>query len=226
MKDKKKTTEDINGKDCGTDQYHRILIETKGERYKKNRSEDERYTLDFVSSKMTPSVHEVGVMTIPIVFHVIHNKDIENISDEQIFRQMEILNRDYRKLSTDLMRIPDAWKTMAGDTHIEFRLAKRDPTGNATNGITRRRTNIEQFVLRQGEVQKIKFTSEGGEDAWDTSRYLNIWICNITADFGGQNLILNGYAQFPRGPPETDGIVLLYWVSRGYRNGSIQRKPS
>ena len=194
---------------CGTDQYHRILIETKGERYKKNRSEDERYTLDFVSSKMTPSVHEVGVMTIPIVFHVVHNKDIENISDEQIFRQMEILNRDYRKLNQDILKLPAVWRPLATDTRIEFRLAKRDPTGNATNGITRRRTNIEQFVLKQGEadpheVQKIKFASGGGEDAWDSKRYLNVWVCNIQG--------LNGYAQFPRGPEDTDGIVLNLWI--------------
>jgi hypothetical protein len=189
---------------CGTDQYHRILIETKGERYKKNRSEDERFTLDFVSSKMTPSVHEVGVMTIPVVFHVVHNKDIENISDEQIFRQMEILNRDYRKLSQDILKLPAVWRHLATDTRIEFRLAKRDPAGNATNGITRKRTNIKQFVLSQGEIQKIKFTSEGGENAWDSKRYLNIWVCNIKD--------LNGYAQFPRGPEDTDGIVLNFWI--------------
>ncbi|MFC1835140.1 hypothetical protein ACFL2Q_10440 [Thermodesulfobacteriota bacterium] len=39
-------------------------------------------------------------------------------------------------------------------------------------------------------------------DAWPADKYLNMWVCNLE---GG----LLGYAQFPGGPPETDGVVIL-----------------
>src|SRR5690554_6434749 len=41
------------------------------------------------------------VYAIPIVFHVVHEYGSENISDEQIYRQVEILNQDFRKLNAD-----------------------------------------------------------------------------------------------------------------------------
>ncbi|HEX2899745.1 MAG TPA: GEVED domain-containing protein, partial [Bacteroidia bacterium] len=47
----------------------------------------------------------------------------------------------------------------------------------------------------------MKFNSSGGKDAWDRSKYLNIWVCNLS---GG----LLGYAQFPGGPAATDGVVI------------------
>jgi hypothetical protein len=202
---------------CGTDLYHHINIETIGERYKKNRSEDERYVLDFVSSNLI-SEDSQGVMTIPVVFHVVYNKEIENISDEQIYRQLEILNRDFRRLNSDITGVPAIWNQVAADTRIEFKLARKDPLGRSTSGITRTRTTIEKFLLEieeRNRIQKIKFTSEGGKDAWDTTRYLNIWICDIGISIRGvhdPNRILNGYAQFPRAPLATDGVVLFHWV--------------
>ena len=47
----------------------------------------------------------------------------------------------------------------------------------------------------------MKFSSQGGIDATDSSNFLNIWVCEI----GGGIL---GYAQFPGGSPATDGVVI------------------
>ena len=41
------------------------------------------------------------VYKIPVVFHVLHNNGIENISDEQILDALFILNRDYRLQNAD-----------------------------------------------------------------------------------------------------------------------------
>ena len=49
------------------------------------------------------------VYKIPVVFHVLHNNGIENISDEQIFDALAILNRDYRLQNQD-----------ANNVHAEF----------------------------------------------------------------------------------------------------------
>ena len=41
------------------------------------------------------------IITIPVVFHVIWNDPIENISDNQIYSQLDILNEDFRFLNPD-----------------------------------------------------------------------------------------------------------------------------
>lgn len=67
--------------------------------------------------------------------------------------------------------------------------------------------------------EDMKFTDKGGYNAWDTKRYLNIWVCNL--DDGDQtNGILLGFATPPEGAPnwpegssgtfETDGVVIHY----------------
>src|SRR5215210_1666168 len=47
-----------------------------------------------------------------------------------------------------------------------------------------------------------KSAETGGVDPWDPDRFANAWVCNLA---GG----LLGYAQFPGGPPEIDGVVIL-----------------
>ena len=75
-------------------------------------------------------------------------------------------------------------------------MATVDPNGNSTTGITRTSTT----VTAHGTNDSVKFNSSGGKDAWPAGDYLNIWVCNI----GGGIL---GYAQFPGGPANTDGVV-------------------
>ena len=53
-----------------------------------------------------------------------------------------------------------------------------------------------------GLMTESNFPRAGGIDAWPTQKYLNIWVC----DLGGGLL---GYAQFPGGPADTDGVVIL-----------------
>ena len=138
-----------------------------------------------------------GVVTIPVVFHVVYNKrkSSENISTAQINSQMTVLNDDFRRLNSDAN---NTW-SQADDIEIEFCLASIDPSGNATTGITRKKTSKNSF----GTNNSVKYASQGGTDAWPASSYLNIWICNI----GGGIL---GYAQFPGGNAATDGVVLDY----------------
>jgi hypothetical protein len=47
---------------------------------------------------------------------------------------------------------------------------------------------------------KIKFTASGGDDAWDSRYYLNIWV--------GKMRSLLGYSSAPGGPVEKDGLVI------------------
>jgi hypothetical protein len=49
----------------------------------------------------------------------------------------------------------------------------------------------------------MKYSSTGGQDAWNTSDYLNIWVCNLASG-------LLGFATFPGGNSNTDGVVCDY----------------
>lgn len=139
------------------------------------------------------------VVTIPVVVHVVWNTTLQNVSDAQIQSQMDVLNADFRKLNADVSNTPGAFAGLTADCELNFCLAARTPGGAATTGIERRQTTTTSF----GTNDNVKHTNTGGLDAWDATKYLNLWVCNLS---GG----VLGYAQFPGGPLATDGVVITY----------------
>ena len=93
------------------------------------------------ATRRSNEVHQVQV-----VVHVVHNTDVQNISDELIHEQMAILNEDFQSLNADQANARDIYKEIVGNAGIEFVLATTDPDGNPTNGITRTQTEVETFV--------------------------------------------------------------------------------
>ncbi|MES2565729.1 MAG: M43 family zinc metalloprotease [Bacteroidota bacterium] len=138
------------------------------------------------------------IVNIPVVVHVLYNTTTQNISDAQIKSQIDVLNEDFRRLNADRVNTPSAFSTLAADVEINFCLASKNPSGASTTGIIRKSTTKTSFT-----DDAVKYSSSGGDDAWNTSKYLNLWVCNL----GGGLL---GYAQFPGGPAATDGVVILY----------------
>jgi len=151
----------------------------------------ETFTQQRVQQSQTNRV-DGDIITIPVVVHVLYKTSAENISTAQIQSQIDVLNEDFRRTNSDAN---NTW-SQAADTQIEFCLTTIDPSGNATTGITRKSTTKTSW----GTNDAMKKSSQGGVDPWDTSKYLNIWVCNI----GGGIL---GYAQFPGGSASTDGVV-------------------
>jgi len=141
------------------------------------------------------------VIVVPVVIHVLYNTNIQNISDKQVLSQLTVLNNDYRRLNADTVNTPAPFKSIAADTRIVFCLAKVDPNGNYTSGIIRKYTSTSLFLSDDA----MKFSSSGGDDAWDSKKYLNIWVCNLF----GRTL---GYAVMPGGPADKDGVVIQYDV--------------
>ncbi|WP_378176937.1 zinc metalloprotease [Aquimarina sp. SS2-1] len=137
------------------------------------------------------------VVNIPVYVHVIYNTSQENISDAQINSQMAVLNKDFRMTNSDANQIPNEFADKAADTQINFTLA----------GVTRTFSSRTSWGTRDD----MKKSSQGGVDPVDPSNYLNMWVCNI----GGGIL---GYAQFPGGSPDTDGVVIApqYFGTQGY----------
>ncbi|MEO3782653.1 zinc metalloprotease [Actinocorallia sp. B10E7] len=112
---------------------------------------------------------------------------------------MSVLNRDFRAANPDTSKVPDVWKALVADIRVEFRLADRDPFGKPTDGIIRVETDERGFDTDDS----VKARATGGADPWPSDQYLNMWVCQLR---GG----LLGYAQFPGGPPQTDGVVILH----------------
>ena len=122
---------------CGTDEMTQQLIDSDS-------SIRERYEFDIEQLKQLAQNPEnfklykkKAVLTIPVVFHVIHNYGPENISKAQILEQMEILNKDFRRRNSDTSKTRSIFKDRAVDCEVEFKLATKDPDGNCTDGITR-----------------------------------------------------------------------------------------
>jgi hypothetical protein len=138
------------------------------------------------------------IITIPVVVHVIYKTSAQNISDEQINSQINALNQDFRRSNADTINTPDRFKPFAADVQIQFKLATADPGGRATTGIIRKSTNASRFSTDD----KIKFNSQGGDDAWDSRYYLNFWV----GDLGS----MLGYSTIPGAAAEKDGVVMNY----------------
>lgn len=170
----------------------------------------------FVENKIPPrDTIPNEIITIPVVVHVLFNNQAQNITTAQVLSQIDVLNKDFRLLNTDKSLAPEIFKSLSADSKIMFCLAKVDPEGHATSGINRKYTTKEYFMADDD----IKFTSKGGVDAWDSERYLNIWVCSV---FGR----VLGYATPPGGDPLKDGVVInssafgtVGYLQSGFKKG-------
>lgn len=158
----------------------------------------EEHSASYVQNHRTNNTN-APIVTIPVVFHVVYKTAAQNISDAQCIAQLNQLNLDFAKLNSDTNLVPNVFRGVHADTKIQFCLAQRDPNGLPTTGIIHKSTTVNSFI----DDDKVKSASTGGNNAWPSSKYLNIWVCNL-----GSSLL--GYAQFPGGPASTDGVVILY----------------
>jgi hypothetical protein len=162
------------------------------------RQEIERFTQDFIANGGAESGGR-ALINIPVVVHVIYNTSSQNVSDAQILSQLTVLNNDFRKLNADRTATPSVFQALVADAEVQFCLAQRDPNGNASTGIVRKSTSTTSFSVNDA----MKYSSSGGDNAWPSSSYLNLWVCNLS---GG----ILGYAQFPGGTAAKDGVVIHY----------------
>ncbi len=182
---------------CGTMQVHYALLERHPEQHERLAA------LEAATSRRLAggaAFRVAGPVRIQVVVHVVYRQAVENISLAQIQSQIDVLNRDYNLTNPDHVQTPPVWTNRVGDAGITFVLATADPTGAATNGVTRTVTTKTSF---SADTDDVKSAATGGADPWPSDRYLNIWVCAL----GGGLL---GYAQFPGMPAATDGVVILY----------------
>jgi hypothetical protein len=179
---------------------HETYLQSQNPNRKAERATYESAIAQWIADN--PDYKTRAVVTIPVVVHVIYKNASENIPDAQILAQIKILNEDYTYTNADGSTTPATFKSLAANTGIQFCMAKRDPNNKPTTGIVRKSTTVSGF----GTDDKVKFASSGGDNAWDTKKYLNIWTCYLT---GG----ILGYGEFPTGTQtNTYGLVCGYDV--------------
>ena len=183
---------------CGASEAHQRLCECDpGFRARRTQIHLQAETF-LTNGRAAKSMESDQIRTLPVVVHVVYHTAAENISDAQIASQIEALNRDFSAGNADKTATPVPWTGLIVDSKIRFALATKNPKGKKTNGITRTKTKKTSFSSQD----EVKSKATGGVNAWPTDKYLNLWVCAL-----GERLL--GYAQFPGGPPATDGVVIL-----------------
>jgi Pregnancy-associated plasma protein-A. len=195
---------------CGTDEFHREMIS----KYPQVKVADEALEKIFRNSlsrttgagdymKYVDSLYNAEIaekLIIPVVVHVIHDYGVEYVSDNDIFDMINKMNIIYQKKNDQSATI-EPFKKYIGLMNIEFRLARKDPNGQPTTGITRHFS-----YLTNGGDEYAKF------DQWAPDRYLNVWIENRIGR-GVANGTILAYSNFPSSAaanPFGDGIITRY----------------
>lgn len=151
------------------------------------------------------STNKRGVLTLPVVVHIMHlpgdtipNNTTSNITDDRVYGAIDLINQAFRNTGSFA---GGPFHSNAGinaaDIEIEFCLAKNDPNGNPTNGITRVATplsNLKRDELCAGSTSTqdecLKALS-----FWDSNQYINIWIVNsICKDASNTECGMEGYS--------------------------------
>jgi hypothetical protein len=149
-------------------------------------NEIEAFTNRFIENPQTNTLQTDGSMLIPVVVNVLYRTAAENISAAQIQSQIDVLNEDFAATNADYNLTATYNSVKSGDTKIKFVLDQ----------VVRKQTNKTSWNTNDA----MKKNNRGGISPTSPTTKLNLWVCNM----GGGIL---GYAQFPGGPSNTDGVV-------------------
>ncbi len=177
---------------CGTQQRMNEVYKTNPDALKMHEALIRNSAHTVISKEDTQMV-----VTIPIVFHIIHQYGSENISDAQVMDQVDVLNRDYRKMNADTADVVPEFKPLIADIHIEFKLAAIDPDGNCTNGIEHIYSHETNVGDDNSKLQQ-----------WPPNMYLNVWVVRSMENG------VAGYAYYPSAVDGSsfarfDGVIIL-----------------
>lgn len=185
---------------CATDEFYQVHARQNRAMLKLQKEMDARWDALQHQQGKTDAV-DTQLYIIPVVFHVMYNTLAGNISDNLINATIAQLNTDYRKQNYDTNSIRKAFKPLATDAHIEFRLANKDPFGNCSTGVTRMQTTAS--VQAGDEIKSYAY--------WESSKYLNIWVVESINSSAVQGGTILGYSAFPWDAATNsanDGIVV------------------
>lgn len=183
-------------------------------------------SLKTAERKARPSAQRSGTVKIPVIVHIVHNNGEaigtgRNLSAEQVYSQIRVLNEDFQRLNADRTNTPALFEGVAASMDIEFVLATRRPDGTplAEPGINRVNGQAGFGKTTWGGADPSAASSDVNTELkpntiFDPTKYYNMW----SVQFGSAGLL--GFAQFPEasgltgvpggGTAQTDGVVMNY----------------
>jgi hypothetical protein len=212
---------------CGFELVQKILRENPA--YQANWDE---YQARMTAEANNLANKTTAKVTIPVVFHIV----LTNAQQTQlggtngiiarVQSQVKVLNRDYQKQNADIATVPVAFQGAIGNAEYEFCLAHTDPNGNYSNGYEIITTGKSGFDIENGTVgstyfcSDVKYNSSGGANAWNPTKYFNVWICNITPN--GLLGVATPPNFFPGFPNAEQGAVINYGAFGSKTDAGVQ----
>lgn len=169
---------------CGTDRMMQIVNAQNP-----NALQEEQDAENAILSLAASGAVQRVVHTIPVVFHIIHDNGVGDISKEQIDDALAVLNIDFNKTNHSGIRSP--FQAYSDNCEVQFKLAQKDPNGNCTSGIIR----VNAPMLTYDADDDCKDADNGGSDPWNQTKYMNIWVVNSIFNTGTGTIL--GYAYLP-----------------------------
>ncbi len=156
-----------------------------------------------------------GFDTLPVVVHIISSDSLgvgSNLSARDVLAQIHATNLDFTRSNADTIATPSIFKPLAAKLDIVLGLATLSPDGQklAEPGI--HRINPEQHGLPSPPYsQSDMLNTIMPLFAWDTERYINIWVCDISSLLGFSSFPTIALGDLPSGAnPNQDGVVVDY----------------
>ncbi|MDX2249860.1 MAG: M43 family zinc metalloprotease [Bacteroidia bacterium] len=176
------------------------------------------------------SGNERGVLTLPVVVHIMHlpqdsvpDNSTSNITDARVQGAIDMINQAFRNTG---IFAGGPFHSNSGivstDIEIELCLAKNDPNGNPTSGITRVATafsNLKRDELCPGS-SSTQDECMKALSFWDSNQYINIWIVNsICKDATNNDCGMEGYSYLAAAHGQSfDGPVIAVPYFNPQRN--------
>lgn len=145
---------------------------------------------------VTVSGFAQDTLHIPMVIHVLASSEEQDVSDEQIQSQILSLNEDFNASNDDLTKVMADFQSNVSACRLMFFLTKIDLQGNPHDGIIRHSTTHGPFGN-----DDIYDSEKGGAEVWDPTKFLNVWVCDLT--FG-----VDGLSSVPGSESYKDGVVI------------------
>ena len=196
---------------CGFDAIHQQLLQDSIYKINLQRNED---NLRSFKSGLIP---RNGITVIPVVVHVMHNGDAlgtgTNITDAQIQSAIDNMSEAFSHTGVYNDGNHNGY---TANTNARFALAQTAPDGSSTNGIIRVDVSGEAWqatydadgIRPSGGSAGVAESTVKALSIWPGSDYMNIWLVN-RINGGGLCFGTIGYAYFPGGPSDLDGMVVI-----------------
>jgi PKD repeat protein len=136
-----------------------------------------------------PTADAETTYVIPVVFHVFGTSYAGiTINDALIIDALNKLNQDVQGLTADWNSVSPLFAPIKRPLSITFKLAKRDPAGQATTG-------INYYPSRSGFGNDSGYDAQIQQFAWDNYKYMNVYVMlDLYADGATNN---SGVAWYP-----------------------------